>query len=820
MSTISLSIDGKTIQVTEGATILQAAQEAGIYVPTLCAHPDLIPGGECGICTVEVGSELLAACEIKAVNGMVVQTGTDRVKNIRKDKLSAILLNHPHACLTCAQKAGCSRTQCSSNVAVNERCCQRLGKCEIERLVEYIGLREDLGRYVYQDLPKFGEEPLFTRDYNLCIGCRRCLRACKELRGVDALEAYEQEGLSLVRARAGNLADSGCKFCTACVEVCPTGALMDKDMKGGEREANLVPCTHRCPAGVDIPRYVGYVANGSFDKALAVVREKVPFPATLGRVCFHPCEDVCRRGKVNEPVAICRLKRSAADNGGSSWKTGRKLAPATNKKVAVIGSGPAGLTAANYLAIKGHGVTVYEAGPKAGGMLRLGIPDYRLPQTVLDGEIADIQETGVEIQTGHKIESLDGLFNDGYQAVFVAVGAHKGSALGVPGEDSPGVLEGVTFLREVSLREKYAIGKRVAVVGGGNVAMDAARTAVRLGAAEVTVLYRRTREEMPAHDEEVAEALHEGVKFEFLTIPAKITADGNGLQVECQRMELGQPDASGRRRPVPVAGSEFSLTFDNLITAIGQSPDIPEGFGLKVNRGTLQVSPENLATNKRGVYAGGDAVLGPASVIEAIAQGRKAASAIDQFLGGNGDISETLVEYQAPNPWIGRDEDFAGARRAGSTKRPWQKSTQTACNCECRPEELLDTAFVEVEVGMFEEMANDEAARCLNCHLRLQIREVPRPPDKWLKFNAEAVAQVPATDGVFQLLDADKNVISIVGTANLREALEEQLDNKKAGYFGYVEDPMFTQRESQLIQQYLQEHGKLPEGNDDLDDLF
>lgn len=820
MSAISLTIDGKVIQVAEGTTILQAAQEAGIYIPTLCAHPDLPPGGECGVCTVEVGSDTVPACETKAENGMVVQTNTDKVKETRRDKLSAILLNHPHSCLTCAQKVGCSRTQCSSNVAVNERCCQLLGNCEIERLVDYVGLRDDLGRYVYRDLPKFTEEPLFTRDYNLCIGCRRCVRACRELRGVDALEAYKQDERSLVRAKAGNLADSGCKFCTACVEVCPTGALMDKDFKRGDREANLVPCSNRCPAGVDIPRYVGYVANGRYDEALAVVRERVPFPATLGRVCFHPCEEACRRGKVNEPVAICRLKRFAADQGSSAWKANRKPAPATNKKVAIIGSGPAGLTAANYLALKGHSVTVFEALPKAGGMLRVGIPDYRLPQNVPDAEIADIQELGVEIKTGTKVESLDGLFNEGYQAVFVAVGAHKGSALGVPGEENPRVLEGVTFLREIGLREKWEIGRRVAVVGGGNVAMDAARTAVRLGAEEITVLYRRTREEMTAHDEEVSEALHEGVKFEFLTIPIKITSAGHALQVECQRMELGEPDASGRRRPVPVAGSEFSLTFDNLITAIGQSPDIPEGFGLTVNRGTLQVSPENLATNKRGVYAGGDAVLGPASVIEAIAQGRKAASAIDQFLGGNGDISDTVVEYQAPNPWIGRDEDFAGARRAGSTKRPWQKSTQTACNCECPPEELLDTAFVEVEVGMFEEMANDEAARCLNCHLRLQIRESPRPPDKWLKFNAEAVAQVPATDGVFQLLDADKTVISIVGTANLREALEEQLDNEKACYFGYEEDPMFTQRESQLIQQYLQEHGKLPEGNDDLDDLF
>lgn len=823
MITISLTIDGKTIQVLSNATILDAAQQAGIYVPTLCSHPDLPSDGRCGLCTVEVGEEAVLACETRVENGMQVKTATDLVKSIRRDKLSAILLHHPHACLTCAQKVGCSRTQCSSNVDVKERCCQLLGNCEIERLVDYVGLREDLGRYVYRDLPKFSEEPLFSRDYNLCIGCGRCVRACKELNGADALELYSDQGTVVARAKQGSLAESGCRFCTACVEVCPTGALMDKDYLGGDRDNMLLPCANRCPAKIEVPRYVGYIAKEEYSMALAVIREKVPFPGVLGRVCFHPCEEVCRRGKVNEPVAICRLKRYAADFGGAGWKVKRKCAPASGKKVAIIGSGPAGLTAANDLALKGHSVTVFEALPIAGGMLRVGIPDYRLPPSVLDAEVAEIQALGVEIRTDARVESFEQLFSDGYAAVLVATGAHKGSEMGVPGEEIAGVLSGVSFLREVNLYERREIGKRVAVVGGGNVAIDAARTALRLGADEVTVLYRRTQEEMPANGEEVTEALFEGIKFEFLTAPVKISAkkciEGYSLDVLCRRMELGEPDAGGRRRPVTIDGSDFSLEFDNLIAAIGQKPEVPAGFGLNLRGEKIQVANDTLGTNKPGVFAAGDAVLGPASVIEAIAGGRKAAAAMDRYLGGDGDISEVLLERELPGGRLVTGEGFAAARRAGSSKRPWQKSTQTKCG-GCPSDELVNMAFSEVELPLSEDMAVQEADRCLRCHLRLQIRPVVKPPEVWRIFDAESVATVPETEGVFQLLDAGKNVTHIIGTAKIRESMQEYLDNEDVCYFDYEEEPMYTQRESQLIQQYLQQHGKLPKGNDELDDLF
>ncbi len=814
MKKTSLNIDGRVISVPAGTSVLEAAHLAGIYIPTLCAHPDLPPGGKCGLCAVEIGAETVSACDTQTVDGMLVRTDTPSLKQLRTDKLSQLLLHHPHACLTCAQKVGCSRTQCSSNVAVNERCCELLGNCELKRLVEYVGLREDLGKYVGQNLPQCNSEPLVSRDLNLCVGCGRCLRACRDLRGINALQEFEINGRVLVWT--DSLVESSCKFCMACVEVCPTGAIRDKELKAGDRERQLVPCKHACPAGIDVPGYVSYIAREKYAEALAVIREKVPFPGVLGRVCFHPCEEVCRRGEINQPVSICRLKRFVADQAAVERPAGKRLSPVTGQKIAIIGSGPAGLTAANYLALKGYSVTVFESQPVAGGMLRLGIPEYRLPKQVLDREIAGIEALGVEIRTGSRVDSIDALFDDGYCAVFAAVGAHLGTKLGIPGEQSDRVLDGISFLRDVKLGRRYALGSRVAVIGGGNVAIDAARTAIRLGAKEVTVCYRRTRNEMPAHSQEIEEALFEGVQFRYLASPLKIVESGRGLRVEFQTNRF----EAGRRRPLAVPGAEFYLEFDNLITAIGQVPDIPPGFGLNLVHGLIEVNRTTLSTSIPGVFAGGDTVLGPASVIEAVAQGRTAAAAIDLYLGGDGLPDSQVQEPVDPDPRLGREPDFVAAHRVGDTLRPWQKQLQGACGGECPPEESVYTAFSEVDLGLLEEMAVDEAKRCLNCHLRLQLREVPRPPDRWLVFNSSNVRQVPEGEGVFQLLDPAKQITQISGAANLRQALEEHLGNAQIHYFGYEQNPLYTQRESQLIQQYLQQHGKLPAGNDELDDLF
>ena len=842
MDRIKLTVNDTDIEVEKGITILETAQRAGIYIPALCSHPDLpwkkrveasdavyrgneLIKGEttgkefegCQLCLVEIKgvNGVVKACATEAAGGMVVHTETPRVRELRQDNLAAILAHHPHACLTCAQREGCSREPCSTNVPVEERCCPKLGNCELQKVAEYVGIKADTPRWIPTSIPILDQEPLYVRDYNLCIDCNRCVRFCQDVRGVGALGFVYVDGKVMVGSIRPTLKDSGCKFCGACVEVCPTGTLTDKDARWfteEEREAVLIPCTNSCPAGIDIPRYVRLIAEGKAAESLAVIREKVPFPGVLGRVCLHPCEAACRRGQISDAISIRVLKRFASDSDNKSWKRRSKVASASGKRVAVIGSGPAGLTAAYYLAKAGHSVTVFDALPEAGGMLRVGIPEYRLPREVLLSEIEEIKNVGVELRLNSKVDSIESLFSDGYDAVFVAVGAHRGIKMGVEGEDSPGVMDGIQILREVNLGGKVELGNRVAVIGGGNVAVDVARTALRLGPKEVTIVYRRTRAEMPASEEEIIEALHEGIKVEFLTMPSKIAKRDGHLELECIRMQLGEPDASGRRRPIAIDGSEFILEFDSVIAAIGQEPDLPDGFDLEPGKGkTISVDPRSMATEKDGVFAGGDVVSGPASVIEAIASGRKAAAAIDRYLGGSGEIEESLAPDDKANLWIGRDEEFACWRRV-----------EMPC---LAPGERVEN-FAEVELGLDEKAAVEEAKLCLRCNLRLQISSITLPPEKWLEFNSRNVTAAPETEGVYQLLNAQKEITHIKGTANLRQGLEAHLDANGAPigevhYFGYEEDPMYTARESELIQQFVQKHGRMPSsGADDLDDLF
>jgi len=835
MATVKLTIDDIEVEVEEGATVLQAAHAAGIYIPALCAHPDLPPApgmkpdrvvylrgqpfessevdrgfAGCGLCVVEIeGMEQpRTSCDLKAEAGMVVRTGTPAVQELRRDNLRAILARHPHACLTCSQREGCSPFEsCPNSLPVGERCCAKLGYCEIQAVAGYVGIKEGTPRYSPRGLPTKDDEPLFIQDYNLCVGCLRCVRACRDLRGVNALGFVVRDGEVLAGPLAPSLKESECKFCGACVEVCPTGALLDVGVKRSEREATLVPCSHACPAGIDVPRYVRLLAEGKHAEALSTVREKVPFPGVLGRVCFHPCEDVCRRGRINEATAIDALKRCAADLGDSPAGAGRPKSTPTGKKAAVVGSGPAGLTAAYCLARSGHSVTVFESLPQPGGMMRVGIPPYRLPREVLDSEIEAIEGAGVEIRTGARVESLDALREEGFDAVFLAMGAHRAIKMGIEGEQGPGVVDAVSLLRDARLDTPNGLGERVAVVGGGNAAVDAARTALRLGSGEVTIVYRRSRDEMPASPEEVDAALEEGVKLQFLAAPERISRNGHSLVMQCQRMELGEPDASGRRRPEPIEGSEFTLELDAVVAAIGQEPEVPEGMGLyTVAGGRLKADPATLATSEKGVFAGGDLVTGPASVIEAIAAGRKAASSIDRYLGGSGEIGEGSASPDAPGPWLGRDEGFVDRHRA---------------SMPCLPAETRVSGFSEVALGLDPEAATKEAERCLRCDLRLRIAPVMLPPDEWPEFNEENVSAAPETDGVFRLFDENKEVVYIGSGQSIRGGLEEVLTSgdewvEKARYLHFEETMMYTMRESELLQQFLEEHGRLPEGNDQL----
>jgi NADH-quinone oxidoreductase subunit F len=468
------------------------------------------------------------------------------------------------------------------------------------------------------------------------------------------------------------------------------------------------PCTHTCPANVDVPRYIRAISDGDINKGLEIIRERIPFPGICGYVCVHPCESKCRRGQLDEAIAIRALKGYIYDNAKNK-DTKPVVAKSSGKKVAIVGSGPAGLTAAYYLAkLGGHAVTVFEALPQAGGMMRVGIPRYRLPANVLDADIDYVKHTGVVIKTGVKVDSIDELKQQGFHAVFIAVGSHTGSKMRVPGEDLPGVVDGVTMLRDVALGKKVAVGKRVAVVGGGNSAMDASRTARRLGAKEVTVIYRRTQNEMPADEDEVEEAMEEGIKFNFLTNPSKIVKSDSGLKMTLTRMKLGDEiDESGRRRPVVLEGGDFDQEFDMIIPAIGQVTDVPPRIVVDKNKnGTINANPDTLATNLEGVYAGGDAVTGPDSVIRSIAAGRLAAVSIDKFLGGKGNIEEKFATSEIAKPYA--------AQEGGVEKRQQVRRVEAAKRVK---------NFERGELGYTKELADLEASRCLRCDLEERDEE-------------------------------------------------------------------------------------------------
>ncbi|MFA6654950.1 MAG: NADH-quinone oxidoreductase subunit NuoF, partial [Bacillota bacterium] len=406
------------------------------------------------------------------------------------------------------------------------------------------------------------------------------------------------------------------------------------------------PCQNTCPANVDVPMYVDLIAQGRFAEAYEEILRENPLPVVCGRVCNHPCESRCRRSQLDEPIAIRDLKRFASDYAVSlnGARPKPSVKPPTGKKVAIVGAGPAGLTAAHYLALQGHSVTIYEALPVAGGMLAVGIPEYRLPKHALNKDIEAIENLGVTIKTGVKVGtdiSWETLKQE-YDATFIAIGAHKDQRMGIPGEDLPGVVPGVVLLRDINLGKDVDLeGKKVVVVGGGNVAMDAARSAKRLGAESVTVVYRRRKEDMPAEKEEIEAAMEEGISFNLMVNPVEIIGDGKVEKVRCVKMRAGEFDSSGRRRTYPIEGSEFDLECDVFIPAIGQVPDtdVFMGDGLEIKRGgTFEVDPRTLATDIPSIFAGGDCVTGPATVVEAIEAGKKAASSINELLVGDPNV--------------------------------------------------------------------------------------------------------------------------------------------------------------------------------------
>jgi heterodisulfide reductase subunit A-like polyferredoxin len=515
-----------------------------------------------------------------------------------------------------------------------------------------------------------------------------------------------------------------CTGCGECTEVCPVTAPREFDMGLGVRKAiyrpfpqaipnifvidkrGTPPCRAACPAGVNVQGYVALVREGKYKEALELIRRENPLPIVCGRICFHPCETKCERGKLDEPVAVNALKRFVTDWELKHEKE-EKVEPIPKiheEKIAIVGSGPTGLAAAYALVKKGYPVTVFESLHEVGGMLRVGIPEYRLPKNLLEIEIKRIRDLGTEIQTGTVIGkdlTIEQLQQKGYKAILIAVGAQESWKLGIEGEDLKGVIHTLDFLKDVNLGKKVELGERVAVIGGGNVAVDAARTALRLGAKKVGILYRRSRAEMPAFSAEAKEAENEGIEFQFLVAPKRILGEnGKVTALECVRMELGEPDESGRRRPIPVKGSEFVINLDAVIPAIGEAPDVsflPAGAKV-TGRKTIECDPLTLETSLLGIFAGGDVVSGPATVVDAIAAGKRAAVSIDRYLRGE-DLK------------VGREEEIKLAEEV--SKEGVEKKYRQVM--PLLPVEKRVGSFEEVETGFTEEMALQEAQRCLSC---------------------------------------------------------------------------------------------------------
>lgn len=692
MSQVSLTIDGKAVTVEYGRTILEAALDNGIYIPHLCSYEDLLPAGACRMCVVKVAGTdgVVSACSTRAEEGMVVDTHDPMAEKVRKLSCELMVKTHPADCTGCP----------------------KYGKCQLQSIIQMIGNTDSRLRPHKMGIPLNESNPIIVHEMQRCILCGRCVRACQDMRGVGAIKFEKVDGRMRVVVNGEDLKSAACRFCTACVEVCPTGSIREQEviaskLAGKSREEGLVPCRAGCPAMIDVPRYLRFIREGDCPSAVAVVREKAPLPFSLGYVCTHPCELECKRSHLSDPIAIRNLKRYAAAHDDGSWKSKRSVKAPTGKRVAVIGSGPAGLTAAYYLGGKGHEVTVFESEEKPGGQLRYGIPSFRLPRDIVDAEIADITAANVTIRTGSRVENAPALLEQGYDAVFAAIGTHQGTRLSIPGSDFENVYVNADFLKAAELGASPDVGRRVMILGGGNVALDCAAVARRLGAQEVHVACLESYDAMTASPEERRWAEEEGaILHNSVTFPDITGENGRATGVRLLHIRSFSFDANGQTVLDIIPDSEEIIPVDSVIFAIGQRPIVPAQFGLELGRGGRLAVHDDCETSVPGIFAAGDGVTGTASVIKAIAGARCAAAAIDRYLGGDGCIDETLAPAQKREPCLGRIEGFGDLpRRSGDVLPPEERSR----------------CFAAMDLGLCDADAAYEAGRCLQCDLRLDI---------------------------------------------------------------------------------------------------
>ena len=572
---------------------------------------------------------------------------------------------------------------------------------------------------------------LFIDDY-ACWGCKACEVACKQENrqpdGINFLKVTE-DGPKRVKGKLDfTFRLNVCKHCDAppCAKACPEDAftkdpetgvvLYDRDKctgcsaapgRSGAKKQETSPCKIDCPGHNNVQGYVNLAAKGKFEEALQLIKETSPFPSICGRVCYHPCESNCNRSEIDDPVATRSIERFLADlDLGAGKRYMPEIKAKKKDKVAIVGSGPAGLTCAYYLAQEGYLVTVFEKAPVLGGMLTLGIPAYRLPRRIVEAEIEHICRMGVAMKSGVEVgrdKTIDQLRKEGFKGFFIAIGTQECKKLGIDGEDLKGIYGGLDYLRRINLGESMTLGKSVAVIGGGNTAIDAVRSARRLGGENAFILYRRGLEEMPSRPEEIEECREEGIPIHTLTQPVRFMGEAGRVKaIRCVKMRLAEPDGSGRRRPEPVPRSEFTIQVDTVITALGQEADwaclTPECACTVTPWGTMNVDPLTLQSDEPDIFAGGDAVRGPQTVIEAIADGKQAAISIDRYLGGlDLRLGREIKWNPIPKP---QTDQYDPAPRVTMAR--------------LEPRERLKN-FDEVQKGITQEEVVQEAGRCISC---------------------------------------------------------------------------------------------------------